>query len=231
MTDRRAVLDLDGVLVNNVEFEAAVTRFIVDELATKRSISRPKAEAVWLDELAATRSSRHWFKYDFHCERLGLGPIARRAHEFAISLLSTVSGAGETLVALRLNGYDIAVATDAEPWVAVFKLERAELPMPDVVWSSADAGATKSEVVFWRRAFAQDNQQRCTVVVDNRVQNLIAAEQASPTTTVVLFVSDEHVSRLPANFSPHLGEAVASDHHRVARSHVELRSVIALACG
>ena len=68
------LLDCDGVLVDNVNFEPRVTTFTIERLAAHHGIPHEEAQEIWRRELESTRSEPEWYDYDYHCGRLGLLP-------------------------------------------------------------------------------------------------------------------------------------------------------------
>jgi FMN phosphatase YigB (HAD superfamily) len=189
------LLDLDGVLVDNVAFENAVTEYILSRLAAELDLDPGSASAAWRRELQESKGNPEWCDYDFHCRRLGLPDLARDAHQACIASLSRVREAERTLAMLAEAGARVGVATDAMSWVAYFKLEALDLPRPAFMMSCDRAQARKSSPRYWEAFQKAFPEEAATVYVDNRLANLHAAVEIIPGLDLVFFVGDEHVLR------------------------------------
>jgi phosphoglycolate phosphatase-like HAD superfamily hydrolase len=127
---------MDGVLVDNLSFDGAVTDFIVSALAEQRSITRVGAKRAWERELAESRTDCRWYDYDFHCQRLGLSNLASEAHAALTDRLRPVPGARVTVDLLRRSDTEVVVATDAVRAVAEFKLGHLGLNADRIIYRS-----------------------------------------------------------------------------------------------
>ncbi len=185
---------MDGVLVENVEFELAVTEYIVGELAAGRRIAHSGAAALWREELLSTKGDPRWYDYDFHSERLGVRPIALEAHRLLKPLLSLVEGADETLCFLRDNNIETAIVSDAMSWVVRFKMEALNLSVPDLVLTSESAGAPKKDSAFWIDYKDRFGSGASVLYVDNRYDNLAVADSVlGGHVALGWFAREEHV--------------------------------------
>ena len=203
MRQRRIVmLDIDGVLADNTAFEQAVTRFIIARLADFHATPLQEAEALWCDDLRATRGDHKWYDYDYHCARLGLPPLARQAHASASSHLRPIRDSLEAWKLFLMLGASIQIVTDACRWVAEFKLGVLGLGAYVSLLSSNDTSLTKAAVDFWRIAGKDCPPGSEVAVIDNSPTNILAAAAAFPAARCVHFDSHEHVSLLPVDEAP-----------------------------
>ncbi|MEY2422863.1 MAG: 5-nucleotidase [Acidimicrobiaceae bacterium] len=222
-----ALLDLDGVLVDNVAFDHEVTAFVVAALASDRGVNELEGRRLWESELAATRGDPQWYDYEHHCARLGLsGDVARSAHDEALPALRIVAGATSTLEHIRERGYDVAIVTDAVRWVAQLKLSTFGHVPIDTIFSSDSQASAKSSLRYWKTIRSRhDIEPVC--LVDNRRENLASAVSALSGIPVVEFHMDEHVTTLSDAIAPRDSDrsrpsAVGNDRSSVSNHH-ELR--------
>jgi phosphoglycolate phosphatase-like HAD superfamily hydrolase len=219
-----ALLDCDGVIVDNVAFEQQVTRTIIDAYASSVGSSFEEAEKHWHNELVATKGHPQWYDYAFHCDRLGLDgqTVSRNAHYKAVDLLSFVDGFQDTYLLLQEYGIEVGVVSDATNWVVKFKLENLHLNTIPFIFGSNDAFATKASAGYWKQLSAQFEYPEPRVLVDNRTINLSAAGSLLPEMCLVQFQMQEHVMTLPSKVAP---ESAATDERAVeiVHSHTELQ--------
>lgn len=218
-----ALLDMDGVLVDNVSFDGAVTKFIVSALAEQRALTLASAKRAWERELAESRTDCRWYDYDFHCQRLGLANLASEAHAVLADRLRLVPGAGLTVDLLRRSHIEVVVATDAVPAVAEFKLRHLGLNADRVV-SSQLLGATKASSAYWARLREELGDRPVLVLIENRLDNILAARsELGRSTLYVRFAFHEHVTRLPARVTASEWSLDASNDILTVRTHATLR--------
>ncbi len=196
------LLDVDGVLADNTSFEEKVTGYIVCEIAAQLGVSVEKAVTVWQCSLSAARDTPLWFDYDYHCTSIGVRPLAREAHRKAAPYLRRTRGASATWSCLLRTGFDLSVASDAVPWVVEFKLAHLGFEGHKSVISGFDLSATKSNVSFWQHVAEMYENATKVYVVDNRVENLVAARRACARFHPLLFPNHEHVTLLGKELSP-----------------------------
>ncbi len=205
------LLDCDGVLVDNISFEKAVTRFLVERLASFLQVPLERATTLWNQELSDSKGSPRWYDYDFHCQRLGLPKLAREAHAEASHLLVRMPEAEKTYAMLLDAGIKVSIATDAVRWVVEYKLDGLGFPEPFLILSSDMLPATKSSVHYWRAYRTQYPSDDVCIVVDNRLINLDTAGTVLPDADLICFVGDEHVLQLSGIVGQNKLETRASD--------------------
>jgi phosphoglycolate phosphatase-like HAD superfamily hydrolase len=228
VTDAPAILiDCDGVLVDNLEFERQVTSIIVECYARHVGLSPTEAEIRWSQELAATRGDSQWYDYSFHASRLGLdgADIAIKAHYAARDLLKLVRGADKTLALLQEYGLQVCVVTDATRWVVEYKLAALGIGSMLSIFSSTDASATKAKEEYWTRLAEQYKSFSPRVFIDNRQVNLATAHHLIGQPRLVQFDKSEHVMTLSTTEAP-ISEIYGGGDIYVVRNHKELRAWI-----
>lgn len=219
-SDLSVLIDCDGVLVDNVEFEVQVAEILVTHLAEARGITSRAAKGVWDHELRSTRSDSRWHDYDFHANRLGIGDdVVQEAHRASLSRLQLVPGANETLETLKELNIPAHVVTDANDWVVAMKLRRFDLwGYISGVYSANVIGHRKDDRRYWKTV-AQRAKSRSLVVIDNRSDNLDSARHAigKQVPRLIHFEYHEHVHTLSPTVSParevdHRSTIVYSEH-------------------
>lgn len=225
VSDTPAVLiDCDGVLVDNLEFEQQVTASIIQVYADQSGISLTEAEVRWAHELSDTRGNERWYDYGFHACRLGLDGIrvAREAHYAARDLLKLVNGVEATITLLQEYGLQACVVTDATRWVVEFKLSALGFSSMLPIFSSTDALATKASSSYWRKLNEQYMDLHPKVLIDNRQVNLVTASTHINSPHLVQFDKEEHVMTLSTTVAP-TSEVYDESLIHVVRNHVELQ--------
>jgi phosphoglycolate phosphatase-like HAD superfamily hydrolase len=205
MTDMPAMLlDCDGVIVDNVDFERQVTETIIAEYANFAKLTIREATKEWNEELALTKGHPSWYDYAFHCDRLGLNgkKVSRHAHIEARHLLKYVDGAQDTYRLMQEYGLQIGVVTDATSWVVNFKLSQLGLDSISFVFTSDKAMSTKSSPGYWKKLVEEHEYLEPRALVDNRQINLLSAKTLFPTLSLVQFEKQEHVMTLPMGVAP-----------------------------
>lgn len=182
------IFDLDGVIVDNIAFEIAVTDCIVGELARKRGVSTSEAKTIWDEQLRLTRGNVRWFDYGFHCACLDLGDAYREAHWASSFALNICDGVEDVVSVARQYG-DCWIATDASEWVAKFKLQA--LYVPDTIFSeifdSTRCLSHKGMSEYWeiiRESLKARNAR--AVFIDNRLDRVEAAMRIVPELSCLL---------------------------------------------
>lgn len=221
------LLDMDGVLVDNIQFEQAVTSGIVARLADHQQIDTEQAHSVWVDQLRRDLDSPRWYDYDFHCQQLGIPHVAREIHQENARLLKLVPSADATLAYLNSDDqFKTWIASDAMRWVVEFKLKVVGLRAPDLKILSSDvAQYSKSSAGYWANLGSHGIGESDLIYIDNRADNLLTCLSALPDTRAIHFEFDEHVSALPhgpafrnlARSSGTLALASAIDHTDLLR--------------
>lgn len=225
MSDSPAILiDCDGVIVDNLEFEQRVTNTIIETYAQHKSISIADAGLRWSQELSITRGDEQWYDYSFHAARLGLDGIdvSRHAHLAACDLLRLVHGADKTLGLLQEFGLQTCVVTDATRSVVEFKLSALKLSSLEI-FSSTDASTTKANDQYWYKLSERYPSFNPKALIDNRQVNLSTANKLIGLPHLVQFDKEEHVMTLSTTEAP-TSDGLGEDHIQVVRNHDELQA-------
>ena len=173
--------DLDGVLVNNVTFEHAVTNYIIRELSSSKNISIERAQEEWNRILTVHHSHPRWHDYSLHCERLHLGNVWKDAHLKNSSLLKKYDRIDD-VISIARDRCDCWIITDATEWVADFKLRCiGHSSSFSEIFSSSRCGYSKSFNDFWHSiAHSLPSHSMPLIFIENRLDNIRTAKRYIP---------------------------------------------------
>ncbi len=189
------LFDLDGVLVDNVDFERAVTSHIIQQLATERGIAEPDAEVIWKTTLEAHRHHARWHDYSYHCQSLNLGDFWRKAHRSSSHLLKKFSGTDDAIEAARKIG-PVWLVSDATRWVVEFKLAISEIEQDyfSEIFTVDRCKTNKGEPDYWKVVKEKMLPERNAgpIYIDNREDRLRVARGVLPEMVGVCVDADDH---------------------------------------
>lgn len=178
--DERVVVafDLDGVLVNNVTFEYAVTNYIIQKLSLTKNISFEEAQKEWNRVLKVHHPHPRWHDYSLHCDLLDLGDIWKEAHIKKSSLLKKYDRIDDAISIAR-NRCNCWIITDATEWVANFKLSCiGHSSTFSEIFSSSRCGYSKSFDDFWHSiAHSLPSRPMPLIFIENQLDNLHMAKK------------------------------------------------------
>jgi len=192
------IFDLDGVLVDNVSYENAVTELIVNAIGSNRKIPFQEAMSVWNQTLAANSKDPRWHDYGLHCTVLGVPDAWQSSHLAMRHLLRRMPNAAESIAVARETG-DCWLASDATQWVAMFKLGVAGID-PRVfseIFTLDRCGVSKGHDAYWKCLVSNiKNTGAVPIYVDNRLDRLLTAAQFLPNVVVVHVAAEDHPTSL-----------------------------------
>ena len=199
---RVALIDVDGTLVDNVEFEESVTKFIVKYITALKSVPISIARQLWEKSLSRERNSVKWYDYDQHCSNVGIPTISVEAHKKAIDRLHEVPGARSTWNLLVKYFAEVYVVSEAPRWVAELKLSTLQFSGYAGIVSSQDVGEPKSSATFWLRLKTLFLDRSLTLIIDNKICNLVGASASMGKWKYIFFDRSEHSVTLPERVRP-----------------------------
>lgn len=221
------LIDLDGILVDNTDFEESVTCQILEHIAKAKNISTHMAAELWHKSLHSERESVKWYDYDAHCANLGVTPIAKKAHEYAIDKLREVPGARKTWDLLRCKNIEIYVTSDAARWVIEFKMRLLGFDGYTRLFSSQEIGAPKNSDRHWLILKSEIPENGRLFLIDNRIDNLVAAKKILRRLICIYFRQAEHATAfLKKTKLGELPDSVSESYIITVRDHSELRSLL-----
>ena len=216
------LLDLDGVLIDNIEFDESIMKGMVTALSRASGATEVDSRTRIHSILEARAGSREYHNWQRLSEGLGLGNTWWCLHKRWRPLLQPVCGSVRLVEHLATSGYSVYVASDAIRPVVDFKLEVLGIVgMIKAAYSQTETGLVKSSPEYFVRLCSDISvrPEQC-VFVDNRPMNLIASTQLGIRT--VWFRNEEHLSRADEIHHPCHCDAVVDDHAQLADAVLEL---------
>ena len=170
------IFDVDGILVDNVQFEEEVTTYIIRRLAEKKKIGMEQARQRWFATLEGHRDHPEWHDYALHCRTLGIGDVWRHAHESCRKMLKKFPGVDQAIDIARQGGR-CWVASDATRWVVDFKLAEVDLKRHfDEVVTASRWTLNKGEKEYWEKlARLLPKEDSPLLFIENRYDRISAA--------------------------------------------------------
>jgi len=170
--------DLDGILVNNVAFEHAVTKYIIHFLGHAKDISLEMAQKEWERVLQLNKSHPRWHDYSLHCEELGIGGVWKEAHLKNVDLLKKYEHVDD-IISIAKQQCECWIITDATEWVANFKLNSiGHSASFSEVFSSSRCGCRKNSEEFWDQiASSLSDKSQTLIFIENRIDNIHVAKR------------------------------------------------------
>ena len=201
------IFDLDGVLVDNVAYERAVTEDIVRTISVSQGITIEEALAKWTDALASNAQNPRWHDYGYHCAALGVPDAWRISHLAMRHLIRPMPKAAEAIEVGHRAG-ECWLASDATSWVVEFKLNVTGIGVQqfDEVFTLDRCGASKGFESFWKCLVERiDDCNTATIFIDNRLDRLVSALNVLPNCQLILVDAEDHPSSLRLFTQPGLG--------------------------
>ncbi|SIO35426.1 FMN phosphatase YigB, HAD superfamily [Singulisphaera sp. GP187] len=192
------IFDLDGVLVESLDFERAVSDLIVQTIGIDRHLSRKEAERLWLSTLRTHRDHPRWHDYGLHCSALGLTDEWKSFHEQVRQLICPMPSVLESLQSSHYAG-SCWLASDATQWVVEFKLRAAGINLTefDEVFTLDRCLASKGHHEFWEKVKAcVPNEETHLIYIDNRDDRLLTAAEVLPKCSLVKIIAEDHPTSL-----------------------------------
>lgn len=188
------IFDLDGVLVDNLEYEEAVTDQIIHEISLKRRLPLASAKDLWRVTLNQHRGHPRWHDYELHCAAIGLPDAWRLPHESLRQLIRPMANAKEAL-ALANNLGVCWLASDATSWVVDLKLEAVGInpSLFEEIFTVDRCLASKGDQQYWEMVKgSMDSVASPAVYIDNRLDRLMAAAGVLPNCRMLHVATKDH---------------------------------------
>jgi FMN phosphatase YigB (HAD superfamily) len=219
------IFDLDGVIVDNVDFEMAVTEHLVSRLSRLTGRSLVEARKMWMDCLSHHRNHPRWHDYGFHCQQLGLGNAWMEAHLLCRSRLKLMPGIESSLSSARRLGARW-IASDATDWVVQFKLSSLGLRQSEFAetFTVDRCHSHKGEPSYWCEVRRQlPGTSTSPIYIDNRLDRLHAAKTCFSACLCIWVDTSDHP--ISMGFVAHIKGERFRD--LIATGHSQLAAVLA----
>lgn len=219
------IFDLDGVLVDNVGFERAVSEDIARAISERKDITVEEALARWSYALASNSQNPRWHDYSYHCAALGVPDAWRVSHLAMQHLIRPMPNAAESIdIAHRIG--KCWLASDATRWVVELKLHVTGIDLQhfDEVFTLDSCGMSKGFEAFWKYLLDRIGDSNvATIYIDNRLDRLLAAKNVLPNCKLILVNAEDHPSSLrlfsqPSDNGVHLSHATHAELPDVLRT-------------
>lgn len=188
------IFDLDGVLIDNVAYEHAVTEDIIRKVGESQNVSFETAFAKWNKVLEEHRQCPRWHDYSLHCRSLGVPDAWQESHLAMRNLLRPMPQAIEALGI----GHQIGacwLASDATRWVVEFKLSVTEISVEQFneIFTLDSFGVNKGCDLYWNRVAERvEGDNTAIIFIDNRLDRLLSALKVLPNCNLILVDSEDH---------------------------------------
>jgi FMN phosphatase YigB (HAD superfamily) len=192
------IFDLDGVLIDNVAYECAVTDLIVKAISKSKMMTFDAALSKWNERLATSSEDPRWHDYSLHCAALGVSDASQSSHEAARYLIRQLPKAVDSIRIASEMG-ECWLASDATNWVACFKLEAAGIDPHQFsqIFTLDRCGVSKGYDEFWECvAGCIDDSDTAVIYIDNRLDRLLTAAKTLPRCRMVHVAAEDHPSNL-----------------------------------
>ncbi|TMM43907.1 GMP/IMP nucleotidase [Colwellia ponticola] len=171
------LIDMDGTILD-LHFD---NHFWLEHLplrySEKMSISLDAAKAKLKTDYLAVVGTIKWYCLDYWSEQTQM-PIQELKREIK-HLIQLRSDAKDFLLALKANGKDVVLVTNAHPEALSLKIERTQLDQYfDTLYSTHEFGITKESQLLWQRLQAKHGFDCSkTLFIDDSVEILKSAQQ------------------------------------------------------
>lgn len=196
------LIDLDGVLVDNVAFENNVLLEISKELSLREKITVAKAEQILFNQIKKPVEGRNRFRYDFQCQQLGLEDrVWKNAHENCKNNLTLFRDTIKLLEIINgLKQKRTIIVSDSGHWTLEFKLKHTMLKdRVSKYYSQDDFQAYKGEIKYWRELFLKENiasqSYQKIFYLENRIDRIQTLKNYRPDIIGILVMQSEHLEQ------------------------------------
>lgn len=196
------LIDLDGVLVDNVEFEERVLLKISEAIAIKKNITNNDAYNLLKAEISRPVKGRDRFRYDYQCKKFDIDDtVWQNAH---IECSNYLKRFDDTEMFLRevtsLKSYDIIIVSDTTRWVLNFKLDTLNISNFNVsTYSQDEALSFKGEKKYWDKIFETMREKNLRysdiIYFENRLDRIENVKKWYPELLGVLILQSEHLEK------------------------------------
>jgi FMN phosphatase YigB (HAD superfamily) len=196
------LIDLDGVLVDNVEFEERVLLKISEAIAVKQNITNNDAYNLLKTEISKPVEGRDRFRYDYQCKKFDIDDsVWQNAHIECSNYLKKFDDTEMFLQEVAsLKSYDIIIISDTTRWVLNFKLNTLKINNFDIsTFSQDEALSFKGEKKYWDKIFEIMKGKNLfysdIIYFENRLDRIENAKKWYPELLGVLILQSEHLEK------------------------------------
>lgn len=173
------IIDLDGVLVDNVKFERKVLKYFLEKIMQKYKVSEREAEEMFWKVGKKSKGKKEWHDWRIYSKKLKLGDVWKKAHQKNLKYLKLIKGAKNFLFQLGKEGHKLILATDAIRPVVILKLNYFKLTkFFHLIFSQDDIGYIKNDEKYFKEIvkFVKASPENF-VIIDNRLEGIRSAKR------------------------------------------------------
>jgi FMN phosphatase YigB (HAD superfamily) len=182
------ITDLDGVLIDNTNFEEKVLKYIFRKISKKYKVSLKEAKRIFWETGKNFEGKKEWHDWRIFCKKLKIGEIWKEAHLKNLRYLKLIKGSKEFLSSLKKDGHKLILASDAIKPVIKIKIEHFNLQnFFDDVISQDDTKCIKNDVRFFKFILRKQKESlENFIVIDNRIDRGILAGKKLGIKTILI---------------------------------------------
>jgi len=171
------LIDMDGTILD-LHFD---NHFWLEHLplrySEKMSISLDAAKEKLKADYLAVVGTIEWYCLDYWSEQTNMS--IKELKQEVQHLIKLRSDASDFLLALKANGKDIVLVTNAHPEALSLKIERTQLDQYfDTLYSTHEFGVTKESQLLWQRLQEKHGFDRSkTLFIDDSIEIIKSAQQ------------------------------------------------------
>jgi FMN phosphatase YigB (HAD superfamily) len=165
------IVDLDGVLVDNILFEEKVLKYILLRISEKYSVTLRKAKKMFWDIGKKYEGKKEWHDWRIFCKELSLGNLWIDAHKKNFRFLKLIPSTKNFLSKLKRDKNKIILASDAIRPVLNMKINYFRLKKFFFLTVSQDDTKTiKNNLKYFRYILRKvRGSVKDYIVLDNRI--------------------------------------------------------------
>ncbi len=193
------VIDLDGVLINNIIFEEKVLNYIFRKISEKYKINLKEAKEIFWEAGKNLKGKKGWHDWRVFCKKLKIGEIWKEAHLKNLRYLKLVKGSKEFLSSLKKDGHKLILASDAIKPVMEIKIKYFNLQkFFDDIISQDETKCIKNEVRFFKFIMKKWKVPiENFIVIDNRLDRGILIGKKLGIKTILIKRKEHSHSYIP----------------------------------
>ena len=171
------LIDMDGTILD-LHFD---NHFWLEHLplrySEKMSISLDAAKEKLKADYLAVVGTIEWYCLDYWSEQTNMS--IKELKQEVQHLIKLRSDASDFLLALKANGKDIVLVTNAHPEALSLKIERTQLDQYfDTLYSTHEFGVTKESQLLWQRLQEKHGfDSSKTLFIDDSIEIIKSAQQ------------------------------------------------------
>ncbi|MEM5793744.1 MAG: HAD family hydrolase [Candidatus Aenigmatarchaeota archaeon] len=165
------IIDLDGVLIDNLIFEEKVLEYFFKRISKKYKVSLKEAKKIFFKFAEKLEGTKEWHDWRIFSRELKLGKTWKEAHLKNLKYLKLIKGSKKFLLKLKKDEHKLILASDAIKPIIKMKIGYFELEkfFDDIV-SQDDTKCIKSDTKFFEFILKKWKEPKENfIIIDNRL--------------------------------------------------------------